>query len=63
MDVGHVILSRLWLFDLDVTIRSISNSCSFMYKGKKILFNPFPPKPFDVNHPKTVVDKKGVKYY
>ncbi|XP_035551749.1 uncharacterized protein LOC118349905 [Juglans regia] len=45
MDVGHVILGRPWLFDLDVTIHGRSNSCSFVFNGKKIHLNPLPPKP------------------
>ncbi|XP_022880942.1 uncharacterized protein LOC111398247 [Olea europaea var. sylvestris] len=45
MDVGHIILGRPWLFDLDVTIYGRSNSCSFVFNGKKIYFNPLPPKP------------------
>jgi hypothetical protein len=36
MDVGHVILGRPWLYDLDVTIFGRSNSCSFTFQGKKI---------------------------
>jgi len=35
MDVGHVILGRPWLYDLDVTIFGQSNSCSFTFQGKK----------------------------
>ncbi|GFZ15816.1 hypothetical protein Acr_25g0002250 [Actinidia rufa] len=31
MDVGHIILGRPWLFDLDVTIYGRSNSCSFLF--------------------------------
>ncbi|KAG6732889.1 hypothetical protein I3842_01G199200 [Carya illinoinensis] len=45
MDVSHVILSRPWLFDLDVTIHGRSNSCSFVFNEKKIHLNPLPPKP------------------
>ena len=45
MDVGSIILRRPWLFDLDVTLFGRSNSCTFMYKGKKIRINPIEPKP------------------
>ncbi|KAF5470834.1 hypothetical protein F2P56_011322 [Juglans regia] len=45
MDVGHVILGRPWLFNLDVTIHGRSNSYSFVFNGKKIHLNPLPPKP------------------
>jgi hypothetical protein len=44
MDVGHVILGRLWLYDLDVTIYGRTNSCSFTFKGKKIKLNPLQPR-------------------
>ena len=44
MDVGHVILGRPWLYDLDVTIYGRTNSCSFTFKGKKIKLNPLQPR-------------------
>ena len=31
--MGHVILGRLWLFDLDITLREKSNTCTFTHKG------------------------------
>ena len=45
MDVGSIILGRPWLFDLDVTLFGRSNSCTFVYKGQKIIINPIEPKP------------------
>ena len=36
INLGHVILGRLWIYDLDVTISSRSNSRSFDFKGRKI---------------------------
>uniref|UniRef100_A0A2N9IMT1 Reverse transcriptase zinc-binding domain-containing protein n=1 Tax=Fagus sylvatica TaxID=28930 RepID=A0A2N9IMT1_FAGSY len=44
MDVGHIILGRPWLYDLDVTIYGRTNSCSFTFKGKKIKLNPLQPR-------------------
>uniref|UniRef100_A0A2N9EYR8 Reverse transcriptase domain-containing protein n=1 Tax=Fagus sylvatica TaxID=28930 RepID=A0A2N9EYR8_FAGSY len=44
MDVGHTILGRPWLYDLDVTIYGRTNSCSFTFKGKKIKLNPLQPR-------------------
>ena len=44
MDVGHVILSRPWLYDLDVMIYGRTNFCSFTFKGKKIKLNPLQPR-------------------
>ena len=34
MDMGHIILERLWLYDRNVTIYERPNSCSFVYEGK-----------------------------
>ncbi|XP_038985543.1 uncharacterized protein LOC120111737 [Phoenix dactylifera] len=47
MDVGHLILGRPWLFDHDVTIYGRTNSCSFVFQGKKIKLNPLRPKTLD----------------
>ena len=33
MDVGHIILGQPWIYDLDVTLYSRSNPCSFMHNG------------------------------
>jgi len=45
MDVGHIILGRPWLYDLDVTIYGCSNFCSFFYEGKKVKIDPLRPAP------------------
>ena len=49
MDVGHIILGRPWLYDLDVTLHERFNSCSFLFEGKKIVLNPLKPKPIDMS--------------
>ena len=49
MDVGHIILGRHWLHDLDVTLHGQSNSCSFMFEGKKIVLNPLKSNPIDMS--------------
>ncbi|KAG2717127.1 hypothetical protein I3760_03G158600 [Carya illinoinensis] len=59
MDVSHVILGWPWLFDLDVTIHGCSNSCSFVFNGKKIHLNPLPPKPVGSQQAKKIVERKG----
>ncbi|XP_026657625.2 uncharacterized protein LOC113461760 [Phoenix dactylifera] len=46
MDIGHLILGRPWLFDLDVTIFGRSNSCSFIFEGKSKL-NPLRSRTLD----------------
>ena len=40
IDVGHIILGRSWLYDLDVTIYGCSNFCSFIHDGKKVKLVP-----------------------
>ena len=54
MDVGHIILGRLWLFDLDVTIYGRTNHYSFVHNGKKVKLIPNQPKPLT---PEKKVDK------
>ena len=49
MDVGHIILGRPWIYDLDVTLHGQSNSCSFVFEGKKIMLNPLKPKPIEMS--------------
>ena len=49
MDVGHIILGRPWLYDLDVTFPGRSNSSSFVFEGKKIMLNLLKPKPIDMS--------------
>lgn len=44
MDVGHIILGRPWLYDLDVTLYDRSNTCAFEFQGKKIKLVPRQPK-------------------
>lgn len=60
MDVGHVILGRPWLFDLDVIIHGRSNSCSFVINGKNIHLNPLPPKSVDLHQARKIVESKGL---
>ena len=60
MDVGHIILGRLWLYDLDVTLHGRSNSCSFMFEGKKIVLNPLKPKPIDMSKKTEAPKAKGL---
>jgi len=45
MDVGHIILGRPWLFDLDVIIYGLTNQCSFVHNGKRVKIMPNQPKP------------------
>jgi hypothetical protein len=58
MDVGHVILGRPWLYDLDLTIFGRSNSCSFTFQGKKIQLIGLPPRSNDDSQKKNKV-KEG----
>ena len=60
MDVGHIILGRPWLYDLDVTLHGQSNSCSFVFESKKIVPNPLKPKPIDMSKKKEIPKAKGL---
>ena len=60
MDVGHIILGRPWLYDLDVILHGRSNSCSFLFEGKKIVLNPLKPKPIDMSKKKEAPKVKGL---
>ena len=60
MDVGHIILGRPWLYDLDVTLHGRSNSCSFMFEGKKLELNPLKPKPIDMSKKTKAPKAKGL---
>jgi len=61
MDVGHVILGRPCIYDLDITISGRSNSCSFTFKGKKIKLIGLPPKPSNKNKKKENVKDQRLK--
>ena len=43
MDVGHIILGRPWLYNLDVTNFGRSNVCIFEFEGRKVRLHPLPP--------------------
>ena len=60
IDVGHIILGRPWLYDLDVTLHGRSNSSSFVFEGKKIVLNPLKPKAIDMSKKKEVAKAKGL---
>ena len=60
MDVRHIILGRPWLYDLDVTLHGRSNSCSFMFEGKKIVLNTLKPKPIDMSKKIEAPKAKGL---
>ena len=60
MDVGHIILDRPQLYDLDVTFHGRSNSCLFMFEGKKIVLNPLKPKPIDMSKKTEAPKAKGM---
>ena len=60
MDVGHIILGRPRLYDLDVTFHGRSNSCLFMFEGKKIVLNPLKPKPINMSKKTEAPKAKGL---
>lgn len=55
-DVGNVILGRPWIYDLYVIISGRSNSCSFVFKGRKIKLIGLPPRPNNKNRKKKNVN-------
>jgi len=57
MNVGHIILGRPWLFDLDVTIYECTNQCSFVHNSKKVKLMSNRPKP--PTREKTIDKGKG----
>jgi len=60
MDIGHIILGRPWLYDLDVTIFGRSNICSFTFQGKEIQFIGLPPRSNDDSKKKNKVKEGGL---
>ena len=60
MDVGHIILGRPWLYDLDVTIYGRSNPCSFMHNGQRINLNPIKTKFVSANKAKEEPKKQSM---
>ncbi|XP_028786699.1 uncharacterized protein LOC114742651 [Neltuma alba] len=44
MDVSHILLERLWLYDYDVTIQGQANNHIFKHEGKTILLHPAKPE-------------------
>jgi len=45
MNIGHIILRRSWLFDLNVTIYGRTNLFLFIHNGKKVKMMSNQPKP------------------
>jgi hypothetical protein len=61
MDIGHVILGRHWLHDLNVIIFGRSNSCSFTFQDKKkIQFIGLPLRSNDYSQKKNKVKEGGL---
>ena len=44
MDVGHIILGRPWIYDMDATNFGRTNICIFNFKEKKVKLHPLPAK-------------------
>jgi len=59
--MGHVILGRPWLFDLDVTLRGKFNTCTFTHKGQMIKLIPSQPNTrIAEKKPVALQEKKGL---
>ena len=53
MDVRHIIIGR-------PSLHGRSNSCSFMFEGKKLVLNPLKPKPIDMSKKTKAPKAKGL---
>jgi len=57
--LAHILLGRLWLYDLDVTSFEKSNTYTFLFNGKEIVLTPSPHKSQTNNQKnRSITDKK-----
>ena len=61
MDVGSIILGRLWLFDQDAMLHGRSNMSMFTKKGKRITLYPSPLRNVKKNDPLESKEEKQNK--
>ena len=59
MNIGHIILGRPWLYDLDVTIYGRLNFCLFVYDEKNVKLAPVRHvPPLDTRRPDASATRK-----
>ena len=51
MKVGGIILGRPWLYDYDVQLLGRANTCSFMYRDRRLVWYPHNIKPVATRDP------------
>ena len=61
MDITHILLSRPWLYNLDMMSLSRSNTFEFKFKEKKIVLKPVKSKSNVGNNNKTTDANKNNK--
>jgi len=63
-DIVHILLSKTWLYDLDVTSLGRSNTYEFKFKEKKIVLKSVKPKSnVGSNREGTITNKDKTPYY
>ena len=45
MKIGSIILGRPWLYDHDVQLAGRANTCSFMHRGRRVVWVPYTARP------------------
>ncbi|XP_078444820.1 uncharacterized protein LOC144713952 [Wolffia australiana] len=45
MKVGSIILGRPWLYDHNVTLAGRTNTCLFLYQGRRVTWHPYTTRP------------------
>ena len=45
MKIGSIILGRPWLYDHDVQLAGRANTCSFMHRGRRVIWVPYTARP------------------
>jgi len=63
IDPAHILLGRLWLYDLDVTSVSRSNTYEIKFKEKKIMLKPAKLKSSAENNKEGTVTERTTRYY
>ncbi|CAA6657236.1 unnamed protein product [Spirodela intermedia] len=53
MKIGGIILGWPWLFDYDVQLMGRANTCSFMYRDRRLVWYPHTNKPAPKRDPKS----------
>ena len=55
MKVGGIIFGRPWLYDYDVQLLGRANTCSFMYRDRRLVWYPHTIKPMATRDPRSCI--------